>query len=532
MDYGTLRQRFTAAHDYARSRGFGTGYPNGHQLGYQEGLRVGTILLRPDAVEWRDLPASEIGNPADDDVWARFSRTNDWAAANGFETGFPNFHQADYGAGTVYGTMLVRLGRAEWRDVPAAEIGNPDPDDVVARFAAINDYAVRSGFMGGFPNGHSAVYDGNVVYGAFLLRGDAAEWRDLGGPIYGENGSHVEPDFVLLHAGIPGMDGWVGVRLGADGTIVFRGHVHNARVEAIAFRIRVLVRTGDKAIVLFYEGGAGGFASGDPRDEDWEQVDSNPMVAFIFAELARAGLEVSADVEGAITGFLEDAAVAVGRWVVGTVLVTFTPILLIGVGVVIGSAIMTGSPSGGARLVGGTLWLAGPYGTMMALASEGVASLGSRERQISDTEYDWANGTVFGGRLPQRERIVTTDTAGGGGRAFVYPRFDGRITVNLGADYDDPLANEGLFAHELTHAWQLGNTMSDVDFIGGGIGARVCELFGTDPYHLPTGTPPFGSLGIEQQANVVEVWVRQPLKDRPKHFYNRYIIENIQTGMV
>jgi hypothetical protein len=123
--------------------------PNGHQADYEDGLHVGTILLRADAVEWRDLPAAEIGNPSADDVWARFSRTNDWAVANGF-AGFPNFHEADYGSGTVYETILIRPDRAEWRDVPAAEIGNPQIDDVAGRFAAINDYAVNNGFISGY----------------------------------------------------------------------------------------------------------------------------------------------------------------------------------------------------------------------------------------------------------------------------------------------------------------------------------------------------------------------------------------------
>jgi hypothetical protein len=531
MDYETVRRRFTAANDYAASRGFTGAYPNGHQADYQHGLQVGTILLRSDAVEWRDLPAADIGDPPVDDVWARFSRTNDWAVANGFAGGFPNFHEADYGAGTVYGTLLIRLDRAEWRDVPAADIGDPQIDDVAGRFAAINDYAVNNGFISGYPNGHTAIYDGNRVYGAFLLRGDIAEWRDLGGPIYGEAGRHVEPDYVLLQAGIPDVDGWVSVRLGADGSVTFRGHVYNGRLESVDFRIRVLVRAEDAGVVLFYQGSAGGLFSGDPRNEDWDQIEANPMVAKFFGVFNQAGLEVSSEVEGAITGFLEDAVTSLGRWVFGAVLVAYTPILLISIGVVAGAA-LTGDPGGGARLVGGTLWLAGPGGTLIALASEGLATLGARERQISDAEYDWANNTIFGGRLPARERIVITDTSGAEGRAFVYPRFDGAITVNLGADYDDPLLKPGLFAHELTHTWQLANTMSDVDYIGAGAGVRTCELLGNDPYNMPNGTPPFRDLNMEQQATAVQIWVNQPEADRPHHPYNRYIVENIRTGMV
>jgi hypothetical protein len=31
--------------------------------------------------------------------------------------GFPNFHQADYGQGIVYGTILLHHHTVEWRDV-------------------------------------------------------------------------------------------------------------------------------------------------------------------------------------------------------------------------------------------------------------------------------------------------------------------------------------------------------------------------------------------------------------------------------
>jgi hypothetical protein len=41
----------------------------------------------------------------------RFREVNDYA-------GFPNFHEADYGKGMVYGTILLRDTEAEWRDVP------------------------------------------------------------------------------------------------------------------------------------------------------------------------------------------------------------------------------------------------------------------------------------------------------------------------------------------------------------------------------------------------------------------------------
>ena len=68
--------------------------------------------------------------------------------------------------------------------------------------------------------------------------------------------------------------------------------------------------------------------------------------------------------------------------------------------------------------------MAGPVGTLVALAAEGLAAIGTAEREISQEEYDAANNDVFAGTLPPREQIVLTDTLGGKGKLFVFPRFD------------------------------------------------------------------------------------------------------------
>ena len=66
--------------------------------------------------------AANLGNPAIDDVPAMLRAANDYAAANGFAAGVPTFHQADHGAGVVYGITLFKSGTTEFRDVPATEL--------------------------------------------------------------------------------------------------------------------------------------------------------------------------------------------------------------------------------------------------------------------------------------------------------------------------------------------------------------------------------------------------------------------------
>ena len=78
----------------------------------------GTILLRGNDYEWRDVTFSEIGNPSVDDIGARFRGVSDWAVGKGFLGAFPNFYHADYPTvGRVGGTILIKMSAGEWRDV-------------------------------------------------------------------------------------------------------------------------------------------------------------------------------------------------------------------------------------------------------------------------------------------------------------------------------------------------------------------------------------------------------------------------------
>ncbi|MBN1964603.1 MAG: hypothetical protein JW910_08145, partial [Anaerolineae bacterium] len=166
-------KRFRATHDYASRYGFAGGFPNFYEATYPDtGLVYGTILVKVEGAEWRDVSAAELGHPDPNDVGQFFRAVNDYAAANGFIGGFPNFHMiTEPDRGVVYGVVLLNGEAAEWRDVSAAELGYPDPSDVGQRFRAAQDYASRNGFTGGFPNFYEAQYpDTGLVYGTILLK--------------------------------------------------------------------------------------------------------------------------------------------------------------------------------------------------------------------------------------------------------------------------------------------------------------------------------------------------------------------------
>ncbi|WP_084332069.1 thiol-activated cytolysin family protein [Runella limosa] len=135
----------------------------------------GTILLKKDAGEMRDIKVAELGNPTTPQ--ARFRAVNDYANRNGFLGAFPNFHEANYNTGHVYGVCLIRKEAGEWRDVKATDLGNPTRFEEF--FRAVNDYAYRNGFVGGFANFYEATYTQGKVYGVILIKKSHAEWRDI-----------------------------------------------------------------------------------------------------------------------------------------------------------------------------------------------------------------------------------------------------------------------------------------------------------------------------------------------------------------
>lgn len=180
-----VESRFRAANDWAVRRGDGYAcFPNFHQAKYPDGRGTvfGHLLLPPRVVTFQDVPRTQQGSPTT--TRTRLAGAHDWARTRGWGHGFPTFHQADDGAGVVYGTMLVRADACTWRDVSVAELGmsgDPTTSPLEQWFRGANDYAARQGFAAGMPNGHYARYGGVWVCGIILFPPGNAEWADVPG---------------------------------------------------------------------------------------------------------------------------------------------------------------------------------------------------------------------------------------------------------------------------------------------------------------------------------------------------------------
>lgn len=172
-------QSFRHRADYASQNGFAAGFPNFHEARQGNNLVGGTILIKHGMIAWQDVSLQALRNPNMADFAARMRATQDYAVRNGFIAGFPNYHSANVGGTTVCGTFLLTNAAAEWRDVPLSELGNPPLNDIGARMRSANDYAFRNGFLGGFPTFYHADYGNGTVCGIVLIKKDAGEWRDV-----------------------------------------------------------------------------------------------------------------------------------------------------------------------------------------------------------------------------------------------------------------------------------------------------------------------------------------------------------------
>jgi hypothetical protein len=164
---------------YASDNGSLAAVPTFYEATYGNHVVGGAVLLSQALAEWRDVPLAELGNPDLNDFDLRMRATQDYAVSHGFVGGFPNFFHADYGQGVVCGTILLGAGSAQWRDLPWSEIGNPILEDIGARFRGVYDWALSNGFGGGFPNMYHADKPTGRVSGAILLKPGVGEWIDV-----------------------------------------------------------------------------------------------------------------------------------------------------------------------------------------------------------------------------------------------------------------------------------------------------------------------------------------------------------------
>ncbi len=170
--------RFRQANRYAGLHGYAAGYGNFHEADYGAGRVRGTILLKPGTVvAYRDVYDFQLGGVPLSNIPELFRQANNHAWRNGYAVALPTFEQRYDGWGVVYGINFLNSNSYEPRSVPVGDLGYPDINDAGAMMRAANDYAVSRGYAAGLPTFHAANYGGPTVYGLLLFYpGTVAVW--------------------------------------------------------------------------------------------------------------------------------------------------------------------------------------------------------------------------------------------------------------------------------------------------------------------------------------------------------------------
>ena len=346
----------------------------------------------------------------------------------------------------------------------------------------------------------------------------------------------------------------------SNGTWNFATNTKNTAVfESYKYSVRGLLSTpGGLHLAVQY---SDSISAGGTRDDGDRNDNSNPADPSLdpfhqnqistlqqnWPDVRNASFALSHDWEdigviGAAEGVVKDLA----AWaIVGTVGGPLTTMLFLGneLGRLTQQRFV--SPDGllGVVVMATGIAILGPLGIAIA-----VFNLAFKHRQISDTEYAFANA-VFRNTLPDKSRIVFTNASHGGGRKFTLPNIDGTYLVNLGDAYDSPTtytdtnypAPGQVLIHELTHVWQIYHNKFLPAFVCDVVTKKRQDIGSDDPYAYGGPTVPFNQFGVEQQAHIVDDWfgssrhstadhTASVKREDPNDPFFKYILNNIWAG--
>lgn len=178
--------RFRAISDWcSRNNKFSAGWPNFLPVSFPSGNAAKEYehyLIRDEYVVWRDVKEKPTSDDAYHftDLRTRFSAAHDYAQRNGYDHAFPNFHQADYGEGTVYGMFLIKDVEFEIKDILVSDlfgdypaflaVAPTDPTRIpmVEWFRAASNYVRKrtheKPYIAAMPTGHHHYDNANGIF--------------------------------------------------------------------------------------------------------------------------------------------------------------------------------------------------------------------------------------------------------------------------------------------------------------------------------------------------------------------------------
>lgn len=165
------RERFRQVNRYAVANNRVGGFPDFEQSFDENGnLVYGTIFFASNGTERRVVTASDLLYTGED--FAERSRAASRYATNlDFIAGFPDWEEGVDGNGNIlYGIILLGASVAE-RRVIKGKVLEYIGEDIGERMRSAGRYAVKNGFIGGFPDWEQSIdSNGDIVYGIILLK--------------------------------------------------------------------------------------------------------------------------------------------------------------------------------------------------------------------------------------------------------------------------------------------------------------------------------------------------------------------------
>jgi hypothetical protein len=347
-------------------------------------------------------------------------------------------------------------------------------------------------------------------------------WDPLGGVF------NVPPETRTFHQDVvtPGgttLGGSVDLTFKSDGTYRFHIHAHNSSIlTSYDFQFRaVFVLADGKTLVTERGGHLSGvddndFQTPNPADPN-EAV--NPTVANLIRDqwddVKNGRLVVTRDYNLTdFAGFLDDVVKGIVDVTAATA--GFAAGVVITVGYEIGRAVGGLDLGQTFGIIGGVVVFASGGGLLLAVAAGvaagAVTNSAIKQRPMSTDEINFAR-KVFGDTISWG-KIELTNLTGIGGNCFTTPFIGGKIYVNLGPYYNDPIhstknnypAKGELFIHELTHAWQIEHASLLPTFMCTAVVTQTEHQIGEHVYDYGPPGPVWSSFGVEQQASIVDQW--------------------------
>lgn len=353
---------------------------------------------------------------------------------------------------------------------------------------------------------------------------------------------------IVTPPGTP-LGGSVHVEVSDNGDYFVRFHTHSSSILGnFDFNLRAyLTAPGFPTMAFIQSGHVSGVDSWDR-----EEHGHNPLLALYWLQLQAAPTySVAKDYKwGGVVGTLEDLVedvVDVAAGVAGAAL-----------GVVIGATREAIDWLGATLGPGGTLGVVGGV-VVFAVAAAAGAGIGGaivlgivagvavgavtnaliKYRPLNDAEIRFAR-QVYGNSMPY-DKVLITNLAGLGGRAFTAPGIDGKTYCNLGNGYDNPLGPGGnsypkpgqLLIHELAHAWQIAHAGFLPALMCSGMVNQAQYTMGDNVYQYGPAGPDWSAFNAEQQGAIVDQWfggtdrsARSMAMDQQNPYY-RYIWNDI-----